>query len=462
VSTPGITPAAHQAAAAELRTRYARLPEGERIRLGKSTSNLFRFGSGGGGGRLPADGLDHVLEVDPATRTAHVQGMTTYERLVAATLPHGLMPPVVPQLKTITVGGAVAGLGIESSSFHAGLAHESVIEAEVLTGDGRLVTATADNEHAALFRALPNSYGTLGYAVSLRIRLAPVRRYVALRHLRYTDPKSCARDVAEICAAGTHDGDPVDFLDGTVFGPGEQYLTLGRFVEESVIEGAGAEPSDYTGRRIYYRSVAERETDLLTVHDYLWRWDTDWFWCSRALGVQHPLIRPLWPRRYRRSDVYRRLVALDRRSGFSARVRRLAGLPAEEPVIQDVEVPVERLAEFLDAFHTEIGITPVWLCPVRLGDPEGWPLYPMDPARLYVNVGFWSAVPVKGEPGAHNRRIEQLVAELDGHKSLYSDSYYPEAEFWTYYNGAAYREAKRAYDPAGRLPDLYDKCVRGR
>jgi len=51
-----------------------------------------------------------VLSVDPQTRTAVTGGMTTYEDLVDATLQHGLMPLVVPQLKTITIGGAVTGL----------------------------------------------------------------------------------------------------------------------------------------------------------------------------------------------------------------------------------------------------------------------------------------------------------------------------------------------------------------
>lgn len=452
--------AAHRAAAAELRSRLARLPQGERIRLGKPTSNLFRFREDGPSGRLDAGGLDQVISVDVETRTAFVQGLTTYERLVEATLEHDLMPLVVPQLKTITVGGAVAGLGIESSSFKHGLAHESVLEAEVLTGDGRLVTATADNEHAELFRALPNSYGTLGYAVAFRVQLQPVGRYVSLRHPRFRDAAEAAEAITGICKAGEYDGEPVDFCDGTVFDADEQYLTLGRFTDEAP---PGRAPSDYTGQGIYYRSVQRRDTDLLTTHDYLWRWDTDWFWCSRALGAQHPLVRRLWPRRYRRSDVYRRLVALDRRAGFSAKVRRRMGLPPEEPVIQDIEVPVERLAEFLDSFHSEIGISPVWLCPVRLRDAAGWSLYPMDPSRTYVNVGFWSAVPLReGQRlGDHNRRIERIVADLEGHKSLYSDSYYSESEFWASYNGERYRAAKRRYDPDGRLPDLYEKCVRG-
>ena len=84
----------------------------------------------------------------------------------------------------------------------------------------------------------------------------------------------------------------------------------------------------------------------------------------------------------------------------------------------------------------------------------------MKPGELYVNVGFWSSVPQSpGEPDAHNRRIEQLVSDLDGHKSLYSTVHYAEDEFWRHYNGPAYRALKQRYDPRGRLPDLYSKVA---
>jgi FAD/FMN-containing dehydrogenase len=81
--------------------------------------------------------LTSVIAVDPKARTADVGGMCTYENLVAATLPHGLAPLVVPQLKSITLGGAVTGLGIESASFRNGLPHESVLEMDILTGAGK-------------------------------------------------------------------------------------------------------------------------------------------------------------------------------------------------------------------------------------------------------------------------------------------------------------------------------------
>jgi FAD/FMN-containing dehydrogenase len=442
---------AHTDAVDALRAAYRQLPAGTPVRLAKRTSNLFRFRAPQHGG-LDVDAFGQVLSVDGAARTADVQGMVTYERLVDATLPHGLMPLVVPQLKTITLGGAVAGLGIESSSFRNGLPHESVRELEVLTGDGRVVVARPDNEHADLFRGFANSYGTLGYALRLVIDLEPVRPYVRLRHVRFDTAEKCLAAMAQACAAGSG----YDFVDGTVFAPDEQYLTLGTFVDEA------PEVSDYTGMAVYYKSIRQREVDHLTVSDYLWRWDTDWFWCSRALGVQHPVVRRLWPGRYRRSDVYRRLVALDRRYRVSATADRLLRRPPQEAVVQDVELPVEQTAKFLDVFHRDVGITPIWLCPLRLRSSQPWPLYPLQPGELYVNVGFWSSVPLApGQPdGYHNRLVEDAVAALDGHKSLYSTVHYSAEEFWRRYNGPAYRALKQTYDPDGRLPDLYEKCVR--
>ncbi|NMH96415.1 FAD-binding oxidoreductase [Pseudonocardia acidicola] len=448
-----VSPAQHADVVADLVRRYRSVPPGTPVRLGKRTSNLFRFGAGSADAcRLDTTGLTGVIAVDPVARTAEVQGMTTYEDLVDATLAHGLMPLVVPQLKTITLGGAVAGLGIESTSFRHGLPHESVLEMDILTGSGELVTATPDGEHADLFAAFPNSYGTLGYALRLVIELQPVAPYVKLTHRRFPDAATATAEIERLCAPGAGP----DFLDGTVFDPREQYLTIGEFVDAPM---PGAQVSDYTGQQIFYRSLRLRPVDHLRVRDYIWRWDTDWFWCSRAFGVQNPLLRPLWPRRYRRSDVYRRLVALDRRFGGSDRIRALTGAPSEEPVVQDVEIPVDRLPDFLEVFHRDVGISPVWLCPLRLRSDRGWPLYPMRPGELYVNVGFWSSVPRRpGQPpDAHNRLIEELVAALGGHKSLYSTVHYDEAEFWEHYNGAAYAAVKGRYDPAGRLPGLFSK-----
>jgi FAD/FMN-containing dehydrogenase len=466
---------AHEASVAEIRRAYTAIPPGSKVRLAKRTSNLFRFrdpapGAGkrgrGAGQQVPASaatgGLDvsafsRVLHVDPQSRTAVVGGMTTYEDLVDATLPHGLMPMVVPQLKTITLGGAVTGLGIESTSLRSGMPHESVLAMEILTGDGQVVTATATNSHADLFRGFPNSYGTLGYALSLTIELEPVGPFVHLRHFRFGDPEACMAAIGEIAANGSYHGHRADFVDGTAFSLDEMYLTVGAFSDVAPWR------SDYTGDRIYYQSLRGPREDFLTTRDYLWRWDTDWFWCSRPFGVQNRVIRKLWPRRYRRSDVYRTLVAFDRRHGLSDVLTAHRGLPPREAVIQDVEIPVGRGAEFLRFFAADVGMSPVWLCPLRLRSDQSWPLYPLAPGEAYVNFGFWGTVPLpagRGD-GYYNRLVEEKVAALGGHKGLYSTSFYTEEQFWASYNGSAYAALKRAYDADGRLAGLYEKCVRG-
>jgi FAD/FMN-containing dehydrogenase len=447
---------AYAARKARLLDQYAALPPGARVRLAKGTSNLFRPRLASGAPGLDVAAFDGVLAVDPDSRTADVQGMTTYERLVDATLPYGLMPLVVPQLKTITLGGAVTGLGIESSSFRNGLPHESVVEMEILTGAGEIVLARPDNEHRALYYGFPNSYGTLGYALRLRIELEPVRPFVRLRHVRHHSAAGAFEELAEISTSRSYRGEPVHFLDATVFGPGEIYLTVGAFAD------AAPYTSDYTGQQIYYRSIQRRSTDFLTVRDYLWRWDTDWFWCSRAFGVQRPLVRRLVPRRYLRSDVYWRIVAFEDRFGVMRRLDHLRGRPDQERVIQDIEVPADRSAQFYAFFHQEIGISPVWACPLRQRDPGSrWDLYVLDPETMYVNFGFWSAVPLApgDEDGAHNRRIEDVVAELGGRKSLYSTSYYSSDRFWETYGGQTYDLLKKTYDPEHRLLNLYQKCV---
>jgi FAD/FMN-containing dehydrogenase len=459
VSVPAIdAPSAHAAGVERLIASYRAIPPSASVRLAKPTSNLFRARAKRDAPGLDTSGLTGVIAVDPGAHTADVGGMCTYEDLVAATLPYGLSPLVVPQLRTITLGGAVSGLGIESASFRNGLPHESVLEMDILTGTGEVLTASPD-QHADLYRSFPNSYGTLGYSVRLRIELEVVRPFVALRHIRFGTLEDLVAAMDRIIETGGFDGVRVDYLDGVVFSADESYLCVGM---QTTTPGP---VSDYTGQDIYYRSIQHADgvkDDRLTIHDYLWRWDTDWFWCSRAFGAQNPRLRRWWPRRYRRSSFYWKLMAYDRRFDIADRIEKRNGRPPRERVVQDVEVPIERTAEFLDFFLANVPIEPIWLCPLRLRDDERWPLYPIQPGHTFVNIGFWSSVPVGATEGATNRLIEQKVSDLDGHKSLYSDAYYSPEKFDELYGGETYKTVKKTYDPDSRLLDLYAKAVQRR
>jgi FAD/FMN-containing dehydrogenase len=420
------------------------------IGLAKSTSNLFRDREQQRRPRVDLSGFNEVVEVDAARARVSAEGMTTYADLVDATLERGVIPCVVPQLKSITLGGAAAGVGIEASSFRYGLVHDTLLALDVLLANGSIVTCTSENEHRDLFFGFPNSYGTLGYALKVTARTVPVKPYVRIEHVRHTDPRRYFEDLEARCRAKG-----ADFIDGTVFSGEEMFITLGHFTDKAPTT------SDYSFENIYYRSIREKKTDWLATKDFIWRWDTDWFWCSKNLLAQNPLVRKLMGRELLNSTTYAKVMRWNSKWGFTRAFSRLTG-KYPESVIQDVDIPIARAPEFLAFFLGEVGILPVWICPIGGYDPQAkFPLYQVDPRAVYVNFGFWDVVqdPVRREPGHYNRKIERKVAELGGVKSLYSDSYYPEEEFWRLYNKPAYDALKARYDPQGRFRNLYEKCV---
>ena len=438
--------AAHAAKRESLRASLAQ--GGGPLALAKDTSNLFRDREAGKRRRLDVRSFNQVLQVSGGWVEA--EGMIPYEDLTRECLARGVMPAVVPQLKTITLGGAVAGVGIESSSHRCGLVHDTMLELDVLLGDGRVVGCTPGNEHAELFFGFPNSYGTLGYALRVKARTIPVKPYVRLVHLGFSSGDEY------FAALQAHlEKREADFIDGTIFSPGRLFITLGHFVDSAPYV------SDYTYENIYYRSIAEKREDYLTVHDYIWRWDTDWFWCSKNVFAQNPLMRRfVYGRNRLGSRTYTKIMRWNSRVGATKRLERVLGLHSES-VIQDVDIPIARAAEVLEFYAREIALWPQWVCPIGPQPHSGrFALYPVK-STWYVNFGFWDVKRTREAhpPGHFNRLIEEKVSELGGIKSLYSDSFFTEADFAARYGGAAYDALKKKYDPSGAFPRLYEKCV---
>ncbi|HSM26911.1 MAG TPA: FAD-binding oxidoreductase [Thioalkalivibrio sp.] len=416
------------------------------VRLRKATSNLFRPREDVNRTEIDVASLNHVIEIDAEAGAVEVEGMTTYADLVDATLPHGLAPAIVPELKSITVGGATTGIGIESGAFRYGLVHDTVQELDVLVADGRVLTCSRE-QRPELFYGFPNSYGSLGYATRVRLGLIPVQPYVRLEHTRFREPEKLFAAIGEECARPT-----CAWLDGVYFATGEFVLTRAHFVESLP---PGTEASDYTWMRQYWRSLRERREDYLTIHDYLWRWDTDWFWCSRNLGAHLKPVRLLLGRKRLSSVTYQKIMRASGRWPLSL----LQSVRARtESVIQDVDIPIANAAAFLEDFEAEIGIRPVWICPFVVPDAR-FSLFKLRIDTPYINFGFWDMVRSSEPDGRYNARVEELVAKHGGKKSLYSRSTYDETTFWREYDHEAYAALKRECDPGGRFPGLYEKAV---
>ncbi len=416
------------------------------VRLRKSTSNLFRPRAQADRTEIDVRSLNHVIAIDVDAGVAEVEGMTSYADLVDASLPHGLAPAIVPELKSITIGGAMTGVGIESSAFRYGLVHDTVDEMDVLIADGRVLTCSRQ-QRAELFYGFPNSYGSLGYTTRVRVRLIPVTPWVRLEHTRYSDVDALFADIETECSHPT-----CAYLDGVCFAPDEFVLTRAYFIESSP---AGEQCSDYTWMRQYWQSLRQHSVDYLTIHDYLWRWDTDWFWCSKNVAANYKLIRLLLGRKHLSSVTYQKIM----RASHHPPLSWLASLrPRSESVIQDVDIPIANAAAFLSDFEAAVGIRPVWICPFVVPDGR-FPLFSLRTDSAYVNFGFWDMVRSTKPDGHYNALVEELVARHGGKKSLYSRSTYDPASFWQEYDRKAYESLKRDCDPKGRFPGLYEKAV---
>ena len=271
--------------------------------------------------RIDISDLDEILEIDPVARTCTAEPGVTFRDLVDATLPLGLVPIVVPELSTITVGGAVSGCSIESMSFKYGGFHDTCLAYEVLTSGGDVLHCTPDGERALVFQMMHGSFGTLGVLTKLTFRLVPARPYVRVSY----HPHATLSDyVASI--ERQHREPSVDFMDGILHAPSNLVLCLGDFVDDAPYTNR------YDWMKVYWESTAERAEDYMRTPDYFFRYD-------RGVTNVHP-----------KSTLGRLLFG---RFVHSAQLLRMAAalpwlLPAERPdVTVDLFLPVSRVAEFM-------------------------------------------------------------------------------------------------------------------
>jgi FAD/FMN-containing dehydrogenase len=107
----------------------------------------------------------NAVEVDPAARTATAAGGATWSHFDRATQPHGLMAPG-GRVSTTGVSGLTLGGGSTWLERKFGFACDNLISVDLVTADGREVTASAD-ENSELFWALHGGGGNFGVATKL-------------------------------------------------------------------------------------------------------------------------------------------------------------------------------------------------------------------------------------------------------------------------------------------------------
>jgi FAD/FMN-containing dehydrogenase len=175
------------------------------------------YGQAGAGGGIAIDarGLSKVVSVRPGR--AVVEAGATWAQVVEAGLAVGWVPPCLTDYLHLSVGGTLSVGGIGGAVQRHGLQADRVLELQVVTGTGELVTASPTRERE-LFEAVLAGGGQAGIIVRATLALVPVRERAHVFSLSYDDLDAYLADQRTVMAEGRFDlqvGDVERSADGT-------------------------------------------------------------------------------------------------------------------------------------------------------------------------------------------------------------------------------------------------------
>jgi len=380
--------------------------------------------------------FDEIIEVDPKLRICIAEPGVPFCKLVDHTLPLGFVPIVVPELKTITIGGAVAGCSIESMSFKYGGFHDTCLEYEIITAKGEVLTCTPDNEHSLIFQMMHGSFGTVGILSRLVFRLIPAKPFVHLRHETHTSIDSYLKSI------WSHfEHQDVDFMDGIIHSPSHLALCVGDFVDWA----------PYTNRydwlKVYYQSTAKRSEDYLKTPHYFFRYD-------QGVTNVHPksfLGRLLFGKFLGSSEILK----------IAEKLRWLLLSDDRPDVTVDTFLPFSRLKECLQWYAEDFGHFPLWCVPYRRVHDYEWladSFWEGMNDELLVDIAIYG-MKQRGDTNYY-RLMEEKLQELNGAKTLISYNYYQEDEFWEIFHRENFEAVKAITDPDNIFRNLYEKTCR--
>lgn len=394
---------------------------------------------------IDASSLNEILEINTKTMIATVEPNVPMDKLVRATLQSGLVPAVVMEFPGITVGGGIAGVAGESSSFRYGVFAQICANIEIITPNGRALTASP-HKNSDLYYGIGGSFGTLGVITAVDVRMMPAKRYVNLTYL----PVASFRDAIDTIMRETKKKH--DYIDGIMFAIDRGVIMVGTLSNEKVNKvrrfSRGIDEWFYLHAAKQAGAIA---TESIPLVDYLFRYDRGAFWVGRyafkLLGVPFDrltrwVLNPVLHTR----KLYEALQA----SGAS-----------QQHVVQDVGLPLDSASAngFLNFVDSDLGIYPLWLCPIKSASATSpFQLNTMK-TPMCINIGIWGdMIPNHDTFMRINRTLEHRLMQLGGKKWFYAHAYYTEQEFWKIYDRSWYDRLRHKYH-AEHLPSVYDKVV---
>jgi cytokinin dehydrogenase len=186
-----------------------------------------------GGVVLDLTSLSGVYAVE-ADRAVVAAG-TLWSTLLAATLPRGLAPPVLTDYPHTTVGGTLSTGGFGGMSHRHGAQTDNILELDVVTPAGDLVTCSPTRERS-LFDAVRAGLGRHGVIVRATVALSPAPELVRCHRLGYQDAREFTTGLRRLVDDGRF-----DYVEGfakpTETGPRYEIEVATRLPSTSTVDG---------------------------------------------------------------------------------------------------------------------------------------------------------------------------------------------------------------------------------
>jgi Delta24-sterol reductase len=133
----------------------------------------------GDSNRIATTHLSHILNLNEEELTITCEPSVTMGQITHHLLPKGYALLVQVEMESITIGGVSMGFGMETNSHLVGFFQESVVEYEIVNPQGELMKINKQTD-PEIFYALPWSCGTMGFLVSVKVKISKVSHKVAL------------------------------------------------------------------------------------------------------------------------------------------------------------------------------------------------------------------------------------------------------------------------------------------
>lgn len=396
-------------------------------------------------GKLPKvdiKALNEIIRIDPIKRICVAEPGVTFFDLVTATMKHGLIPITVPELKTITIGGAISGCSIESMSYKYGGFHDSCTEYEVVTGTGMVINCSPER-NADVFHMIHGSYGTLGILTKICFRLIPAKPFVKMTYVAFGNFDKFWAFLKERCEKGDY-----TFVDAIIHSPTKLVACLGNMVDSAPYT------SSYEWLKIFYKSTGTKTEDYMKISDYFFRYDTECHWLTKTV----PLMETL-PARLLLGKIVLGSTNLIK---WSERLKSVMKLKRRPEVVVDVFIPDNRFPEFFSWYKRDYNFFPLWIVPYK--PPQTYPWIDEKYARAMGGTYFIDCA-IYGKKNNeldkdYSEILERKTIELNGIKTLISRNHFDEKTFWTIYSKPNYEAVKKQTDPYNLFNDLYKKFHR--